>query len=244
MNERDPAPRVIRVATTTLPTRWADFRCVAYRSECDGQEHLALVLGPEVLLGRHTDQPGTDKPGTHGPGIDGTAFDATANGSGPRPLVRLHSECLTGDVFGSGRCDCGEQLQTALAAIAAAGEGAVVYLRGHEGRGIGLAAKIQAYHLQDQGYDTVEANERLGLPVDARDYRAGAAILMDLGLRTVRLLTNNPAKATGLSAAGIEVAERVPLHTAASAHNARYLTTKRQRMGHLLADIERGPFAH
>lgn len=134
-------------------------------------------------------------------------------------------------------------MQSALAAIAAAGTGALVYLRGHEGRGIGLAAKIQAYHLQDQGFDTVEANEQLGLPVDARDYRAGAAILLDLGLHTVRLLTNNPAKATGLTAAGVQVAERVPLHTTASAHNARYLTTKRQRMGHLLAEIEGEPSA-
>ncbi len=223
MNEGVPTSTVIRVATTTLPTRWADFRCVAYRSVCDGQEHLALVLEPA--------------------GIDQPASAAPANRSAHPPLVRLHSECLTGDVFGSGRCDCGEQLQSALAAIAAAGTGALVYLRGHEGRGIGLAAKIQAYHLQDQGFDTVEANEQLGLPVDARDYRAGAAILLDLGLHTVRLLTNNPAKATGLTAAGVQVAERVPLHTTASAHNARYLTTKRQRMGHLLAEIEGEPSA-
>ncbi len=147
-------------------------------------------------------------------------------------LVRVHSECLTGDAFGSLRCDCGPQLQAAMAAIAEAGRGVLLYMRGHEGRGIGLMAKLRAYALQDQGRDTVDANLLLGLPADARDYGIGAQILVDLGVRTMRLLTNNPAKLAGLSGYGLQVVERVPLHVGSNPHNEAYLTTKRERMGH------------
>ncbi len=150
------------------------------------------------------------------------------------PLVRLHSECMTGDVFGSLRCDCGSQLDAAVAAVAAAGWGAVVYLRGHEGRGIGLAQKLAAYQLQDQGLDTVDANLALGLPADSRDYAVAGAILAALGMPTVRLLTNNPAKEVGLERHGIAVAERVPLLGETTDDNTTYLATKRDRMGHLL----------
>ncbi|GAB3568942.1 3,4-dihydroxy-2-butanone-4-phosphate synthase [Spelaeicoccus albus] len=148
--------------------------------------------------------------------------------------VRVHSECLTGDVFGSRRCDCGAQLDTALAEIAALGRGAVVYLRGHEGRGIGLFAKLQAYALQDAGLDTVDANTELGLPVDSRQYHAASAMLRDLGTTRIRLLTHNPAKAGTLRADGIDVAEvaRTPAHV--TAENLRYLKTKHDRLGHTL----------
>jgi 3,4-dihydroxy 2-butanone 4-phosphate synthase/GTP cyclohydrolase II len=148
-------------------------------------------------------------------------------------LIRVHSECLTGDVFGSRRCDCGPQLDAALEAIAQA-SGAVIYLRGHEGRGIGLLAKLAAYRLQDAGLDTVTANTAQGLPVDAREYGAAAAILRDLGLDQIRLLTNNPAKVSGLAAHGIVAAERVALQAGANPHNQRYLRTKRDLMGHQL----------
>ena len=149
-------------------------------------------------------------------------------------LVRVHSECLTGDVFGSFRCDCGSQLDGALARIADEGLGVVVYLRGHEGRGIGLAHKIAAYNLQEQGRDTVDANLELGLPVDDREYGIGSQILVDLGVTTMRLLTNNPAKYTGLGGFGLEIVERVPLETNPTPENLDYLRTKRERMGHLL----------
>jgi 3,4-dihydroxy 2-butanone 4-phosphate synthase/GTP cyclohydrolase II len=154
----------------------------------------------------------------------------------PDVLVRLHSECLTGDVFGSRRCDCGEQLEDALRLIGEAGCGAVIYLRGHEGRGIGLLAKIAAYALQDRGLDTVDANLRLGHPADGRDYGAGAQILGDLGIRGLRLLTNNPAKREALEAHGLSV-ERVPLVTGARLENRRYLRAKQARLGHLLDPI-------
>ncbi|HVX44250.1 MAG TPA: bifunctional 3,4-dihydroxy-2-butanone-4-phosphate synthase/GTP cyclohydrolase II [Mycobacteriales bacterium] len=147
-------------------------------------------------------------------------------------LVRIHSECLTGEAFGSLRCDCGPQLDAALAAVAAAGRGAVVYLRGQEGRGIGLANKLKAYELQDAGADTVEANLALGLPSDARDYRVGAQILQELGVRDVRLLTNNPDKVQALERYGVPVRSRQPLSVGATVHNARYLQTKRDRMNH------------
>ncbi|MGI8985024.1 MAG: bifunctional 3,4-dihydroxy-2-butanone-4-phosphate synthase/GTP cyclohydrolase II [Acidimicrobiales bacterium] len=153
-------------------------------------------------------------------------------------LVRVHSECLTGDALGSMRCDCGVQLQMALQAIAAQGMGVVVYLRGHEGRGIGLAHKLRAYTLQDEGRDTVDANLDLGLPVDTRKYGTGAQILVDLGITTMRLLTNNPAKFGGLDGYGLEIVERVPLETVPNPENIRYLRTKRQRMGHLLEGLE------
>jgi 3,4-dihydroxy 2-butanone 4-phosphate synthase / GTP cyclohydrolase II len=153
-------------------------------------------------------------------------------------LVRVHSECLTGDAFGSSRCDCGPQLDAAMAAIALEG-GAVVYLRGHEGRGIGLLAKLTAYQLQDAGLDTVTANTAQGLPVDAREYGAAAAILTDLGLDDVRLLTNNPAKVIGLGEHGVTAAERVPLQVGQNQHNRTYLNTKRDLMGHQL-DLTEG----
>ena len=154
-------------------------------------------------------------------------------------LVRMHSECLTGDVFGSLRCDCGTQLQDALRQIAAEGEGVVVYIRGHEGRGIGIMHKLQAYKLQDGGRDTVEANIELGFPADARDYGTGAQILVDLGLSTLRLLTNNPAKRAGLEGYGLKIVDRVPLETTPTTENLRYLQTKRDKMGHELARLER-----
>jgi len=153
---------------------------------------------------------------------------------GDPALVRVHSECLTGDVFGSRRCDCGPQLHAAMRLIAREGAGAILYMR-QEGRGIGLANKIKAYSLQDKGYDTVTANEALGFPADLRDYGIGAQILCDLGLRRLRLITNNPRKLAGLSGYGLEIAGRVPLVIEPNKHNARYLRTKRHKMGHLFA---------
>jgi 3,4-dihydroxy 2-butanone 4-phosphate synthase/GTP cyclohydrolase II len=149
----------------------------------------------------------------------------------------MHSECLTGDVFGSDRCDCGAQLAASMAAIAAEGRGIVLYLRGHEGRGIGLLSKLQAYQLQDGGVDTVDANLDLGLPVDAREYSTGAQMLADLGVRSLRLLTNNPAKVKGLADFGIEVTGRVPLPVAPTAENLRYLIAKRDRLGHQIDNL-------
>jgi len=145
----------------------------------------------------------------------------------------VHSECLTGDVFGSLRCDCGPQLHTAMARVATEGQGVVVYLRGHEGRGIGIGHKIRAYSLQDEGLDTVDANLQLGLPADSREYGVGAQILVDLGVSTMRLLTNNTAKYGGLEGFGLEIVDRVPLVIEPNPHNERYLSTKRDRMGHL-----------
>ncbi len=161
-------------------------------------------------------------------------------GDGVDVLTRVHSECLTGDVFGSRRCDCGQQLDEALARVVAEGRGVVVYLRGHEGRGIGLVAKLQAYQLQDGGRDTVDANLDLGLPADARHYGAATQILRDLGVRSVRLLTNNPAKATSLEEYGVPVTERVRLTPHPNDHNIGYLMTKRDRMGHDLPDLMEG----
>jgi 3,4-dihydroxy 2-butanone 4-phosphate synthase / GTP cyclohydrolase II len=172
--------------------------------------------------------------------LDGREHVALVLGdvSAPDVLVRVHSECLTGDVFGSRRCDCGAQLDRSLAMIAAEGRGVVVYLRGHEGRGIGLHNKLHAYRLQDRGLDTVDANLELGLPNDRRDYGMGMQILADLGVGTLRLLTNNPAKREGLEDYGLGMVERVPLHTEPTPDNVRYLTAKQRRMGHLL-DVER-----
>ncbi|BCB74299.1 bifunctional 3,4-dihydroxy-2-butanone-4-phosphate synthase/GTP cyclohydrolase II [Phytohabitans flavus] len=155
-------------------------------------------------------------------------------GDGEDVLVRAHSECLTGDVFGSLRCDCGPQLEAALARVAAEGRGVVLYMRGHEGRGIGLLHKLQAYQLQDLGRDTVDANLELGLPADARDYGSGAQILYDLGVRSMRLLTNNPAKREGLSGHGLRIVGRESLPIRPHPENVRYLRTKRDRMGHIL----------
>jgi 3,4-dihydroxy 2-butanone 4-phosphate synthase/GTP cyclohydrolase II len=165
-------------------------------------------------------------------GVEHVAMVTGDIGDGQDVLVRVHSECLTGDVFGSLRCDCGPQLDAALAVVAAEGRGVVLYVRGHEGRGIGLLHKLQAYQLQDNGHDTVDANLELGLPADARDYGTGAQILADLGVRTMRLLTNNPAKRAGLEGYGLQIIGRVPLPVQANPENLRYLRTKRDRMGH------------
>jgi 3,4-dihydroxy 2-butanone 4-phosphate synthase/GTP cyclohydrolase II len=153
-------------------------------------------------------------------------------------LVRVHSECLTGDVFGSLRCDCGPQLDESLRLIAEEGLGVVVYLRGHEGRGIGIGHKLRAYALQEQGHDTVDANLALGMPVDSREYGIGSQILVDLGITTMRALTNNPAKYGGLEGFGLEITERVPLLTQPNPENIAYLRTKRERMGHLLEGLD------
>ena len=153
-------------------------------------------------------------------------------------LVRVHSECLTGDVFGSLRCDCGPQLDAALRRIAEEGLGAVVYLRGHEGRGIGITHKLRAYNLQEQGHDTVDANLELGLPVDSREYGIGAQILVDLGITTMRLMTNSPAKFGGLAGFGLDIVERVPLESLPNPENINYLRTKRERLGHLLDGLD------
>jgi len=150
------------------------------------------------------------------------------------PLVRVHSECLTGDVFASRRCDCGSQLHQAMQMIETEGCGVVLYMRQHEGRGIGLPAKIHAYKLQENGLDTVEANLRLGFPAELRDYGVGAQILVDLGIHKMRFMTNNPKKVIGLEGYGLEIVERVPIHAAPNPHNAEYLATKRSKMGHLL----------
>ncbi|MGB3443157.1 MAG: bifunctional 3,4-dihydroxy-2-butanone-4-phosphate synthase/GTP cyclohydrolase II [Actinophytocola sp.] len=173
--------------------------------------------------------------------LDGIEHIALVYGDiedGENVLVRVHSECLTGDVFGSLRCDCGPQLDAALAAVAAEGRGVVLYMRGHEGRGIGLMHKLQAYQLQDSGADTVDANLALGVPADARDYGQGAQILVDLGIRSMRLLTNNPAKRVGLDGYGLAIVDRVPLPIRPNAENLRYLRTKRDRMGHELGDLD------
>ncbi len=161
-------------------------------------------------------------------------------GDGEDVLVRVHSECLTGDVFGSLRCDCGPQLDAALVAVATEGRGVILYMRGHEGRGIGLVHKLQAYQLQDGGRDTVDANLDLGLPADARDYGIGAQILVELGVKSMRLLTNNPTKRAGLEGYGLTINGRVPLPVVATEHNRFYLETKRDRMGHELPDLEGG----
>ncbi|GBD12760.1 Riboflavin biosynthesis protein RibBA [bacterium HR24] len=193
---------VERVAEARLPTRYGEFRAIAYRSAVDANEHLALVMGDIAT---------------------------------PEPvLVRVHSQCVTGDVFGSMRCDCGEQVQLALARIAEEGRGVLLYMR-QEGRGIGLCNKVRAYSLQDgHGLDTVEANEALGFPADRRDYGIGMQILVDLGVRRMRLLTNNPAKRAGLEGYGLEIVERVPIQPTVTPYNRRYLETKRDKLGHLI----------
>src|SRR5665213_208994 len=168
--------------------------------------------------------------------IDGQHHLALVRGdvSGKKDvLVRVHSECLTGDVFGSRRCDCGPQLHQAMKQVSEAGRGVIVYMR-QEGRGIGLAPKIQAYKLQEQGYDTVEANAKLGYGMDLREYGLGAQILVDLGLKTIRLLTNNPKKVVGLEGYGLKITEQVPIKIKSNPHNERYLKTKREKLGHLL----------
>ena len=200
---------VHRVVETRLPNEFGEWRALGYLNSVDGTEHVALVLGD------------VGEPGDAGADV----------------LVRMHSECLTGDVFGSRRCDCGAQLTAAMAAIAAEGHGIVLYLRGHEGRGIGLLSKLRAYQLQDGGADTVDANLELGLPADAREYSTGAQILADLGVSSLRLLTNNPAKVRGLSGFGIEVTGRVSLPVTPTAENLRYLMAKRDRLGHQIDNL-------
>jgi 3,4-dihydroxy 2-butanone 4-phosphate synthase/GTP cyclohydrolase II len=173
--------------------------------------------------------------------LDGTehlAFVRGAPAGEDDVLVRVHSECLTGDVFGSLRCDCGPQLDAAMKRIADEGMGVIVYLRGHEGRGIGLANKMKAYKLQEQGYDTVDANTQLGLHADSREYGIGAQMLVDLGITTMRYLTNNPAKYGGLAGYGLEITSRVPLEVSPNPENIDYLRTKRERMGHLLEGLD------
>lgn len=155
-------------------------------------------------------------------------------------LVRVHSECLTGDIFSSNRCDCGEQLVLAQSLIAEAGRGVLLYLKGHEGRGIGLANKIHAYALQDQGLDTVDANLHLGLPIDQRSYEAAADILRDLGVQSLQLMTNNPDKVSSLQEAGLVVTQRIPLLIQPNQDNVQYLLTKRDKLGHFIAE-ETGP---
>ncbi|HEY8392176.1 MAG TPA: bifunctional 3,4-dihydroxy-2-butanone-4-phosphate synthase/GTP cyclohydrolase II [Capillibacterium sp.] len=190
-----------RVAESRFPTRWGEFKLVAYEEILTGETHLALVKGK---VGGEKDV-----------------------------LVRVHSECLTGDALGSLRCDCGRQLAAAMAALANEGRGVLVYLR-QEGRGIGLLNKCKAYSLQDQGLDTVEANLKLGFPPDLRDYGIGAQILADLGLTTIRLLTNNPWKMAGLAGFGLTIVQRVPLVTGVNSFNRDYLRTKQEKLGHLL----------
>jgi 3,4-dihydroxy 2-butanone 4-phosphate synthase / GTP cyclohydrolase II len=192
-----------RVVSTTLPTRYGNFRIHGYVGH-SGEEHVALVLG-----NINQDQPGT-----------------------PPPLVRVHSECLTGDVLGSWRCDCGDQLEGALTEISTEARGIVIYLRGHEGRGIGLHEKLRAYELQNAGQDTIDANLRLGHPADARNYAAAAAILADLGASRIRLLSANPDKALQLRRLGIDIVSRHMLIVPDRPDNVRYLQTKRSRMGH------------
>ena len=199
-----------RVAAARMPTRYGDFESFTYTSKVDGRAHVALTVGIPL------------------PG-EGGRFPPIAE----PVVVRVHSQCLTGDVFGSLRCDCGEQLARAMRTIQEAGVGVLLYIR-QEGRGIGLAHKMQAYALQDQGMDTVEANQHLGFRADEREFGTGAQILHDLGVRRLRLLTNNPKKLSGLHGYGLEVVEQLPLQIDPNPHNQRYLQVKRDKLGHLL----------
>jgi len=209
--------RLIRkVAQVKLPTEFATFDLHAYESIIDALPHIALTLGGLGIPGEDGKVPVCEEP----------------------TLVRIHSECLTGDVFGSRLCDCGEQLQTAMARIAEEGRGAVVYMR-QEGRGIGLSNKLRAYRLQqEEGLDTVEANVKLGFEPDLRDYGIGAQIMADLGLRNVRLMTNNPRKVVALEGYGLRIVERVPIVVPPRPENERYMHTKRVKLGHILDEEE------
>jgi 3,4-dihydroxy 2-butanone 4-phosphate synthase/GTP cyclohydrolase II len=190
------------VSKAELPTEAGFFDVIAFQSNLDGHEHLALIKGD--IKGKKN------------------------------LLVRVHSECLTGDVFGSQRCDCGAQLKASLKEIQEADAGIIIYLRGHEGRGIGLGHKVAAYHLQDGGLDTVEANERLGFPIDQRDYGIAAQILRFLEVNTIHLMTNNPLKILGMEKYAIQVSERIPIFSPLTTENRRYLETKKEKLGHLL----------
>lgn len=201
---------VERLAAPAMPTRFGEMTAHAYRSRVTGEEHLALVMG------------------------DLESFD-DSSGNEP-PLVRLHSQCLTGDVFGSERCDCGSQLDQAMERIAAEGRGILVYLL-QEGRGIGLVNKLRAYELQQEGHDTVEANQQLGFRPDEREYGIGAQILRSLGVHRLRLLTNNPDKYRALADYGLEIVAREPLETAPTDSNRDYLRTKRDKLGHILTTV-------
>ncbi|GJD07969.1 Probable bifunctional riboflavin biosynthesis protein RIBA 1, chloroplastic [Galdieria sulphuraria] len=215
---RETEKLVFRIGETPakLPTVYGVFDTYCFRSVLDDVEHIALVMGGPF----HSDS---------------ITNESSLKGQVP-VLVRVHSECCTGDVFGSLRCDCGVQLQAAMKAVAEEGRGVILYLRGQEGRGIGLGHKLRAYVLQDRGRDTVDANKDLGFPVDSREYGIGAQILVDLGVRNIRLMTNNPAKYTGLRGYGIQISERVPIVTKATEENKAYLRAKKLRMGHWIPD--------
>lgn len=204
---------VLRVESIPLQNKYGSWTLHAYQSVTDAEPHVALCMGDVGRIGTDGEPVVVDRP----------------------VLVRAHSQCLTGDVFGSARCDCGEQLSHAMEAIAAAGEGVILYLR-QEGRGIGLRNKLHAYRLQDQGLDTVEANEKLGFPADKRDYGVGAQMLRDLGIRQIRVLTNNPKKVSRLQVYGLEVVEQLPIQIPSNPHNRKYLNTKREKLGHTLKD--------
>ena len=210
--QRNGSRLIDKIETVDLPTEHGDFKLTMYRSRITGLEHLALVKGDVNQVPPPNSQPST---------------------LNSQPvLVRVHSECFTGDVLGSERCDCGPQLHTAMEMIEKEGRGAVIYMR-QEGRGIGLAQKLHAYRLQEKGMDTVEANVALGFAPDLRDYGEGAQILVDLGIRKLRLMTNNPCKIAGLEGYGLEITERVPIVIPANAHDRKYLETKKEKMGHI-----------
>jgi len=206
------------------------------------REHLVLRTAEAQIPTEH----GEFTAYTYESSVDGMVHVALVLGDvgdGQQILVRVHSECLTGDVFGSMRCDCGDQLHGALAQVGKEGRGVILYIRGHEGRAIGLTHKLRAYRLQEQGRDTVEANVELGFAADPREYGIGAQILVDLGVRSMRLLTNNPAKRAGLEGYGLSIVERVPLETRPTEENIGYLRTKREKLGHLLENLEPEPEA-
>ncbi len=224
---------VERVVNVQLSTVYGDFLAVGYLDRNRGDEQMALVYGAaegdigESPLGEGGIGEDSASEGDIGEGVDGDGM-----------LTRLHSECLTGDAFGSKHCECGDQLSAALGAIASEGRGVLLYLRGHEGRGIGLLGKLRAMKLQQEGLDTVEANLALGFPADARDYEVAADILHDLGVRSVRLLSNNPRKREALLRHGIKVTEQVPLLTPPRPENITYLRTKRERLDHHLPHLD------